>query len=439
LINWQLQFVLQTNLLATPLPLNPQNPISITVPPGQTVYLAVDVPSWANFATNVLVSATAPVDLLFNPTIPPTGFNPGDYTFVANGTSGSYMISDVAPVTTPPLPTNSYYLGVSNPGAHAVEAVVEVDYDITALTNDVPLTDVLNTNESVRYFAFDVSSNAYEATFQLLNLDGNADLVVSKGPPLPTLYSSAYGSFNATNDDENIYVLTNSLPVPLSAGRWYLGVFNRGTGAVDYTVLAKELDATNGTSGYDVIDLTNGVPFSFTAGPGAALTNFFRFTVTNTITSTVTNHVGTIQFELYNLSGNGDLTVQTDAPPFAPPFFQSSQQPGLDTQLIYIRTNSALTNLAADWYLGVPNNDTNLITYTILAEIDTNGVFAAFPARPVPAAARWAPDTRGRSARFITSHPRMIPVPEHCVPPSAPPTGRWFLMFPASLACCRRW
>ena len=85
---------------------------------------------------------------------------------------------------------------------------------------------VLNTNDTVRYFAFDVSSNAVEATFQLLQLSGNADLVVRKGPPLPTLFSSDYGSFNTGNEDENIYVLTNSQPVPLSPGRWYLGVFN---------------------------------------------------------------------------------------------------------------------------------------------------------------------------------------------------------------------
>ena len=93
------------------------------------------------------------------------------------------------------------------------------------------MASVLNTNDSVRYFAFNVSSNAYEATFQLLNLSGNADLVVRKGPPLPTLFSDDYGSFNATNADENIYVLTNSSPVPLSAGVWYLGVLNRDSRA----------------------------------------------------------------------------------------------------------------------------------------------------------------------------------------------------------------
>jgi hypothetical protein len=153
-------------------------------------------------------------------------------------------------------------------------------------------------------------------------------------------------------------------------------VFRRDPGPVRYTVLAKELDVASPPT---IIDLTNNVPFDFTAGPGAALTNFFHFAVTSSPPS--------IHFQLYNLTGNGDLTVQTNAPPFAPPFFQTSQQPGVNPELITIYTNSAqtnfnntvLTNLALDWYLGVPNYSTNQIAYTILAVIDTNSVFPAFP------------------------------------------------------------
>ena len=62
-----------------------------------------------------------------------------------------------------------------------------------------------------------------------MKLSSNADLVVSKGT-LPTLTSSDYGSFNVTNVDENIFVLTNSSPVPLSPGLWYLCVFKRDAG-----------------------------------------------------------------------------------------------------------------------------------------------------------------------------------------------------------------
>ena len=58
----------------------------------------------------------------------------------------------------------------------------------------------------------------------------------------------------------------------------------------------------------------------------------------------LTNAPG-VRFELYDMTGNGDLTAQTNAPPFGPPFFQSSQEPGLTPELIYITTNGAQTNL----------------------------------------------------------------------------------------------
>ncbi len=157
LISWQLQIVLQNNSLP-PVELDPETPTPITVPPGEIVTLTVAAPSWAAFATNILVSATAPVDLFFNQTNPPTG-SPADYTFVANNTSGSFTMS-TAPPPPPPqlLPGQTYYLGVRNTGAHAVTAVVQVNYDITTLSNGVPVNGGLNTtNGAERYFVFNVT------------------------------------------------------------------------------------------------------------------------------------------------------------------------------------------------------------------------------------------------------------------------------------------
>jgi alpha-tubulin suppressor-like RCC1 family protein/subtilisin-like proprotein convertase family protein len=381
LVNWQLSFVLESNAVVSA-SLPPQTPVATTVPSGQIVYYSVTVPEWAHFATNILVSSSQPVDLLF--------FNTNNFPGNSNGPDAKLLNNSTGGIGKPAMSVNpvggelqlqpgtTYYLGVQNNGIHAASVTLEVDYDILNLTNGVPFTGVLNTNEynSVRYFEFDVSSNASEATFQLLQLSGNADLVVQKGAPLPTLTSSDYGSFNVGNSDEDIYVLTNSSPVALSAGRWYLGVFKRDSGLINYSVLAKELDPTNGTPA--IIDLADGVPFNFTAGPGAALTNFFRFRAANFIRGGVTNNLG-VRFELYNLSGNGDLTVQTNAPPLSIPFFQSSQNSGRNPELILIYTNSALTNLATDWYLGVPNREVTGISYTIVAEINTNGYFQAFP------------------------------------------------------------
>ena len=379
-VSWELNFVLQSNATIAAA-LDPLTPTASTVGAGQIVYYSVTVPAWAHYATNVLVSSDLPVDLLFNQTNTPTGSNPGDYTLLTAATSGSgtpvQAINGVPPAQLALLPGQTYYLGVRNNGAHAASVVLEVDYDITALTNGVPFTSVLNTNEYnvVRYFSYDVSSNAYAATFQLLKLSSNADLVLRKGVPLPTITNTDYGSFNVSNLDESIFVLTNSLPVPLSAGRWYLGVYKRDVGPVNFSVLAKELDQTNLPP--HIIELTNGVPVNGTAGPGAALTNFFHFAVTNMVAGGVTN-LG-LRFELYNLTGDGDLNVQTNALPFAPPFFQSSQNSGRAPELILIHTNSALTNLVADWYLGVPNREITNINFTIVAVIETNAYFPAFP------------------------------------------------------------
>src|SRR5205823_1113255 len=76
---------------------------------------------------------------------------------------------------------------------------------------------------------------------------------------------------------------------------------------------------------------------------------------------------------------------QTNGLPMAPPFFQSSQQPRLTPEIVFVRTNTAATNsvltnlFEMDWYLGVPNHETNLVRYTILASIETNLAFPAFP------------------------------------------------------------
>jgi len=387
LVNWQLSFVLESNAVYAAA-LQPETPTPTTVPSGQTVYYSVTVPAWAHEATNILVSSSVPVDMFYySPANPPaTGAGP-DATMLTGSTAGigsPVLVTNATPAVYALQPGQTYYIGLRNNSPHAANAILEVDYDILGLTNGVPFGDVLtNDYQSVRYFAFDVGSNAYEATFQLLKMQGNADLVVRKGAPLPALNTGDYGSFNTTNVDENIYVLTNSAPVPLSAGRWYLGVVNRGSTWPVYNVLARELDLTNGvvTNGImpAIINLTNGVPFTWTAGPGADLTNFFHFYATNTFVNGTNIYINGLRFELFGMTGDADLTVQTNTLPLAPQFYQSSQNGYGRPELVYVFTNNVLTNLALDWYLGVPNHEITNVTYSIVAEILTNAYFPAFP------------------------------------------------------------
>ncbi len=234
ILSWQLSFVLHSNATFAS-SLSAQTPTSSTIPAGQTVFFQVNVPSWAHFATNILVSSSLPVNLFFNPTNTPTGTGPGDQTLLTlsnGGVSPNPIIVNTNFLPYPPFQAGSvYFLAVQNPNTAPAQVVLKVDYDITVLTNGGPFSTVFGTNDSERYYAYGPASNAYEATFQLLKQTGNNDLVLSRGIPLPTLTNTAYGSFNAGNLDETIYVLTNSEPVPLTPGIWYLGVIKRDSGS----------------------------------------------------------------------------------------------------------------------------------------------------------------------------------------------------------------
>jgi hypothetical protein len=114
------------------------------------------------------------------------------------------------------------------------------------------------------------------------------------------------------------------------------------------------------------------MPLDFNSGPGPLRTNFFSFTITNSDPA--------VLFELYNLTGNGDLVLQRSNLPYASPYFASSSTSGTNYEQIVLRTNILGTDINGTWYLAVPNNDPSLITYTIRAVLSTNGMLiSAFP------------------------------------------------------------
>ncbi|MSU58758.1 MAG: hypothetical protein EXS35_11410 [Pedosphaera sp.] len=392
LVSWAMNLTFQS---VVPLPgtLTHGAPLTNSVPPGQIAYFIVDVPPWARFATNILITATAPVNVWFNQNIPPTTTNFGDVKLIGPAVTGLAELNTIGSV--PALvPGARYYLGVQNPGLTTVTFAIEVDFDITPLTNAISLDAVLAAGTLPRYFSYDVSSNAFATAFEIIGPTTNVDLAVRYGVPLPTLTSYDYLGANPSSQNENVIVATNSpytvnsSPVPLTPGRWYLGAFNRTAVPAGYAIRATEL-----TAAPTIIDLTNGVPFDFNSGPGAALTNFFRFTITNSAPG--------VRFFLYNLSGNGDLTLQSNAWPLIPPYYTTSQSPGSNAEFMLLRTNFSLPDLNTAWYLGVPNNTTNVITYTILAVTETNQCFAAFPG--AQGAGACAVGGRGGSVYHVTN------------------------------------
>ncbi|MDB6124021.1 MAG: Peptidase and in kexin sedolisin [Pedosphaera sp.] len=354
--SWQLSFDFETTAPAA-IPLAHAIPNTNTVAVNDIRYFVVNVPVWAKFATN-LVTADGAINLLFNQSILPSTTNSTDVTLFGPTLNGSRTLTTNGP--TPLLqPGQHYYLGVQNVSGAPVNFSIEVDFDIRTLTNAIPVTNSLPIGNVPRYYQFDVSTNATAVAFEILKTTGNVDLVVRKGAPLPDLNSFDYISNNPGSNSEAIVVTTNS-PVVLTAGRWYLGVFNRDTTNVTYVVRATENGLTN------IITLDNGVPFPWSATPGVALNTFFRFVADHTNSAVV--------FEVYANAGDVDLTLQRDRLPLTPPFFDGSFRSGTNFEQIVIRTNILGTNINAQWFLGVPNNEITNVSYTIRAVVSTNGM-----------------------------------------------------------------
>jgi subtilisin-like proprotein convertase family protein len=101
-------------------------PQTSSIQPGDIVYYAVLVPPYASYATNILVSATAPVNVWFNQNGLPTGMNsPGDFLLITNAPGTSVLSTNSVPLL---LPGRTYYIGVQNTNSGAVTAVFEVDF-----------------------------------------------------------------------------------------------------------------------------------------------------------------------------------------------------------------------------------------------------------------------------------------------------------------------
>jgi subtilisin-like proprotein convertase family protein len=355
LVSWELSLVLD-RVNAAAITLTEGVPNSNTVPAGFTAYYLVTVPAWAQFATNTLITASGPVNLLYDQGQEP-GNGGADFTLLNNVTSG---VATLSGATVPPLPPGQYYLGVQNNGAVPVTFSVEVDFDITTLSNGLALSNnVLAATTVPRYFQYDVSSNATAVAFELLNPTGELDLVASRGLPLPDEGNFAYAT-GVTAADATILVASNSQPVALAPGRWYLGVFNHDTAAVSYTIEALELGAPT------IIALTNDVPYSTNFSPEQALTTFFELAISNNPTAAL--------FELYQLNGNVALALELNSYPYAPPYFLESANAGTNGQQLVIRSNQLAMNLNGNWYLAVPNETGSNVSFTIHAVEATNGL-----------------------------------------------------------------
>ena len=354
LVSWQLSFQYQ-NVTPPPLSLTDNNSVTNIVGPNKIVYFAVQVPTWASFATNWLVSASGNVNVLFNQNQLPSGTNgPGDFTLLANTTSGTSVLGLTG---LPPLlvPGQTYFIGIQNTTPLPVTFVFQVNFDVTPLTLNVPISSTMASNSVPRYFSYDVTTNESGIWFQLTNLTGNVNLVASQ-TPFPDLATFSYGSFNSGTNNESIIVFTNSDPIPLTPGHWYLGVFNQDPTNVNYTIV--------------VTDFTNAVP------PIITLQNMVPYTNTNFATNNidyyrylVSSNAVRAQFEVDNPSGDVTLVARKGLPlPDLSNYSYISSNPGTNNELIVLYNTSSPVPLSpGEWFLSVINVSGVPVDYTIIA------------------------------------------------------------------------
>ncbi|HVZ15658.1 MAG TPA: proprotein convertase P-domain-containing protein, partial [Terriglobales bacterium] len=129
LLGWRLDFVL-ADTTPTPLVIPYGQALMRVLCPNQTQLFAVDVPSWAHLATNTLLSASAPVNLVFNQHSAP-GFPPAsaDQIMLAGTTNGQFILSSTngSPLL---LPATRFFLAVQNTNQTSVSFSFQEDFDV---------------------------------------------------------------------------------------------------------------------------------------------------------------------------------------------------------------------------------------------------------------------------------------------------------------------
>jgi subtilisin-like proprotein convertase family protein len=379
LIAWDLRFILASTVpQVTATPLFSCVPHTNTIARGGIAYFYVDVPLNAASATNTLDALTGSGLRLSAArfALPVGASPPDDYPPQATGPApGSTTL--IMDTNTPPvlLPGSRYYLAVENlapteTNTFVLTVCLGIDTNIVpftftpppALTSAAPQGGTLAPGLGIDYYQVTISNDVSVALFELSCLNGNANLVIRRdngsARPLPTRVVYDYGSVNAGTADELAGVTTANGPVPLTPGRWFLGVYNVDDQPVNYCVsVTQHKVLTNGTP----LLLSNDTPLTFTIPGGHTTTNLYRFNVDWWNTD--------VLFEVYDISGDVDLFVGQGAFPSGTLGGLSAARGPRPEQVVF-SVNSSLWDISGEYWLAVANHTTNAASFTLRAAVN---------------------------------------------------------------------
>jgi hypothetical protein len=168
----------------------------------------------ANF--EILPYPTNNVDLFIAPAwaYVPT---PDQYFYAStNPTNSPESIVVTTSSGTHPLTPGDWLIAVVNRTdlpANYVLRITETLGGVVNLTNGVPFTNTGGNSVAatpvIDYYAFNISTNAVRAQFEILAPSDNVDLIVHHGAPLPTLDNFDYQSANTATNSELVALVKN--------------------------------------------------------------------------------------------------------------------------------------------------------------------------------------------------------------------------------------
>ncbi len=233
-------------------------------------------------------------------------------------------------------------------------------YSATVLSNGIAYSTNIPSATDLQFFEYTVSTNATNVSFTVNNLGGNVQLLLNRSW-LPWPGIDGYSITNAAGSSSmDLVVASNSQPVALAPGAWYLRVIDLDATAVPYTIEVAENAGTNGVSP-SFIQLTNGVAFTNANLAPPALSNIFEFVVASNATQVI--------FDLLTNSGKAVLLVNYGSPPNLTNFEYAVTNSGSVTVL----PGSKPPLVGGNWFVGVFNLTSTAIEFAVEAQEQVAG------------------------------------------------------------------
>jgi hypothetical protein len=282
-----------------------------------------------------------------------------NYDFSTNpGTADENIVHARGLQLNPPL---TYRIAITNlePTAVTYSLCVIETTNYIALANNVCFSNsLLNSGKlDAQYYVFDVAPDAIQVEFATFSAQ-DVNLFVRRVPIPGMMLGADYASANAATGNELIVINTNSSPVPLAPGPWYIAVEYLEPGPADYCIRVKQ---------YTAPDLT-ATPCTNAVIPAGEV-QYYQVGVSTSAFA--------VEFATTMANGDIDMFINPYPPlslPGAGNAIRASATPGTGNESITLSSSSTPQLQASRYFIAITNVSANAVSFTLCANQITNGV-----------------------------------------------------------------